>query len=225
MLEKHYRGRRRRGQIGQRNNNHYFVASEHGSEAAPQRGRGKQSAQGFGKAALLPIFSGFPERNKMTEVLLRWPGSAAGTGLPVSTENLVSKKHVSEPGKNFLQFTKAGLSPRGKSGGTGCGCSGLHPGHLLRGNAAADEGPGGIKKARSFDRACAVHGHPCGRPPEERNGPRLIKIAHPGGEVKPPDNFRTTAGQGRAFHGPLVLALRRRIQWESGGGGKREAVR
>ena len=71
MLEKHYRGRRRRGQIGQRNNNHYFVASEHGSEAAPQRGRGEQSAQGFGKAALLPIFSGSSERNKITEVLLR----------------------------------------------------------------------------------------------------------------------------------------------------------
>ena len=50
--------------------NHYFVASEHGSEAAPQRGRGEQSAQGFGKAALLPIFSGFPERNKI-KILLR----------------------------------------------------------------------------------------------------------------------------------------------------------
>lgn len=121
MLEKHYRGRRRRGQIGQRNNNHYFVASEHGSEAAPQRGRGEQSVQGFGKAALLPIFSGLSERNKITEVLLRWPGSAAGAGLPVSTENLVSKKHVSEQGKNFSQFTKAGLSPRRKSGGRGAG--------------------------------------------------------------------------------------------------------
>ena len=70
MLEKHYRERRRRGQIGQRNNNRYFVASEHGSEAAPQRGRGEQSAQGFGKAALLPIFSGFTERNKI-KILLR----------------------------------------------------------------------------------------------------------------------------------------------------------
>jgi hypothetical protein len=140
MLEKHYRGRRRRGQIGQRNNKHYFVASEHGSEAAPQRGRGEQSAQGFGKAALLPIFSGLSERNKITEVLLRWPGGAAGAGLPMSTENLVLKKYASEQGKNFLQFTKAGLSPRRKSGGTGCGCSGLHPAHLLRENAAADAG-------------------------------------------------------------------------------------
>ena len=69
MLEKHYRGRRRRGQIGQRNNNQYFVASEHGSEAAPQRGRGEQSAQGFGKAALLPIFSGLSERNKIKFLL------------------------------------------------------------------------------------------------------------------------------------------------------------
>lgn len=71
MLEKQYRGRRRRGQIGQRNNNQYFVASEHDSEAAPRRGRGEQSAQGFGKAALLPIFSGLSERNKITQVLLR----------------------------------------------------------------------------------------------------------------------------------------------------------
>ena len=61
---------RRKGQIGQRNNNQYFVASEHDSEAAPQRGRGEQSAQGFGKAALLPIFSGFTERNKI-KILLR----------------------------------------------------------------------------------------------------------------------------------------------------------
>lgn len=152
-------------------------------------------------------------------------GGRGWSGLPKSTEILVSKKYVSETGKNFPEFTKAGLSPRRKSGGTGCGCSGLYPGHLLRGNAAADGGPGGIKKARSLDRACAVHGYPRGQPPEERNGPRLNKIAHPRGEVKPPDNFRTTAGQGRAIHGPLVLALRRRIQWESGGGGKREAVR
>ena len=50
--------------------NHYFVASEHDSEAAPHRGRGKQSAQGFGRAALLPISFGNAERNKI-KILLR----------------------------------------------------------------------------------------------------------------------------------------------------------
>ena len=70
------RKRRRKGQIAQRNNNQYFVASEHGSEAAPQRGRGEQSAQGFGKAALLPIISGFTERNKIKILLRSWCGCA-----------------------------------------------------------------------------------------------------------------------------------------------------
>ena len=52
-------------------NNRGFVASEHDIEAAPSQGRGEQSAQGFGRAALLPIISGNAERNKITEVLLR----------------------------------------------------------------------------------------------------------------------------------------------------------
>ena len=51
-------------------NNRGFVASEHDSEAVPDQGRGEQSAQGFGKAALLPIFSGLSERNKI-KILLR----------------------------------------------------------------------------------------------------------------------------------------------------------
>ena len=45
-------------------NNRGFVATEHGSEAASQRGRGEQSAQGLGKAALLSIFPAMPNATK-----------------------------------------------------------------------------------------------------------------------------------------------------------------
>ena len=36
--------------------------------------------RGSEKVALLPIFSGLSERNKMTEVLLRWPGARLEPG-------------------------------------------------------------------------------------------------------------------------------------------------
>ena len=45
-------------------NNRDFVASEYDSEAVPDQGRGEQSAQGFGRAALLPIFPACPNATK-----------------------------------------------------------------------------------------------------------------------------------------------------------------
>lgn len=59
--------RRRWRAAPQTRQNHNFVASEHGPEAAEG---GEGAAQRFGQAHGL-FFFGLSERNKMTEVLLR----------------------------------------------------------------------------------------------------------------------------------------------------------
>lgn len=73
----------------------------------------------------------------------------------------------------------------------------------------------------------AVHGHPCGRPPEERNGPGLFRVSQRPWKVKAAGRFfqrRVKAGPERPVHFSLEAACtmgeRRpdpRKQWDERG--------
>lgn len=53
--------------------NHYFVESEHDHEAGPE-GQGEGVSAAVQAGHTLPFLFGLTERNKITKVLLRWPG-------------------------------------------------------------------------------------------------------------------------------------------------------
>lgn len=66
---------RRNGHESPTTQNHYFVATEYGHEAGPRRGRGEVGGAGVQAGCTNSLFYFRPtERNKMTEVLLRWAG-------------------------------------------------------------------------------------------------------------------------------------------------------
>lgn len=139
-LEEQYLAEGGRGQTGERNKTSILLRVSTGTKPRPDRGRGERAAQRFRRAKPWPLLFGPTERNKITQVLLRWPGAAAREGPPAGWK-LSIKLTISG------LFTRAEKRPRGPE-------NPVDLWKICAANTRQQQQPPGHKKtARPFGRA------------------------------------------------------------------------
>ena len=106
-----------------------------------------------------------------------------------STESVRCKGPIPTKVKKFYPVYKSRIVKSRENAGTGAGVRSYRGRNLMREKAFA-ESRRGVKKSPGYAGGfLAVHGHPCGRPPEERNGPGLFRVSQRPWKVKAAGRF------------------------------------
>ena len=127
------------------------------------------------------------------------------TGTSVRTHDNTEKVRCKGPFltkvKKFYPVYKSRIVKSREKAGTGAGVRSYRRGNLMQEKAFAESRKGVKKIPRLSRRILAVHGHPCGRPPKERNGPGLFRVSQRPWKVKAAGRFfQRRVKAGRAPH-------------------------